>query len=48
MPEHVKVMPGVGHMKLAFSPEVYEHIRAWCTPGAAPTPGGAPASEVRA
>ncbi len=32
MPEHVKVLPGVGHMKLAFSPEVYAHVRAWCAP----------------
>lgn len=30
LPEHVKVVPGVGHMSLACHPEVYAHVRAWC------------------
>lgn len=29
-PEHVKIMPGVAHMALAHSPDVYAHLRAWC------------------
>lgn len=28
--EHVRVMPGMGHMRLAHDPEVYAQIRAWC------------------
>lgn len=28
--ERVKVLPKVGHLELAHSPQVYAHIRAWC------------------
>lgn len=29
-PEHVRVVPGAGHLALARDPTVYECIRAWC------------------
>jgi triacylglycerol lipase len=29
-PDHVKIVPRVGHMSLSRHPEVYAHIRAWC------------------
>ncbi len=29
-PDHVKVMPGIGHLTLAHHPDVYAHIRTWC------------------
>jgi triacylglycerol lipase len=32
MPEYVKILPGVGHMKLAFHPDVYALVRDWCAP----------------
>ncbi|HSN98259.1 MAG TPA: alpha/beta fold hydrolase, partial [Candidatus Nanopelagicales bacterium] len=28
--DHVRVMPGMGHMRLTHDPEVYAQIRAWC------------------
>ncbi|MFO0760533.1 MAG: alpha/beta fold hydrolase [Byssovorax sp.] len=28
--EHVRVIPGLGHLVLAHHPEVYAQIRAWC------------------
>jgi triacylglycerol lipase len=33
-PEHVRILPGIAHMDLARSPEVYAHIRAWCAEAA--------------
>jgi triacylglycerol lipase len=31
-PSHIKILPGIAHIDLPRRPEVYEHIRAWCTP----------------
>ncbi len=32
-PEHVRIYPGMHHMRLARDPQVYEQIRAWCQNG---------------
>lgn len=29
-PTHVRVMPGIAHMRLCFDPEVYTHVHDWC------------------
>jgi pimeloyl-ACP methyl ester carboxylesterase len=31
-PDHVAILPGVGHLAIARHPAVYERIRAWLTP----------------
>ena len=31
-PSHIKILPSIAHIDLSRRPEIYEQIRAWCTP----------------